>query len=110
MKSEFVRQVLSIIESEVHSRPSPIEFEMAYQGRLAVERIRFAIKTMEQTRTVASSLEEASLQLLDALDRLESADRHFQHRFRLGRAQAENGAHQDISGLRPGLAQDNHHG
>lgn len=77
MKPELAREVFSLIESEALRRPSPIEFEMAYQGRVAAERIRFAIKAMEQARSTAVSLEEASLQLLDALDLLESVDRRF---------------------------------
>ncbi|HEX4228162.1 MAG TPA: hypothetical protein VHZ07_05800 [Bryobacteraceae bacterium] len=39
---------------------------------------------MEQARSAAGSLEEASLQLLDAVDRLESLDRCFQNRFHCG--------------------------
>ncbi len=111
MKSELARQVLSIIESEVRGRHSPMEFEMAYQARVAAERIRFVIKTIEQSPKVGSGLEEASLQLLDALDRLDSADRNFQRRFHLGCAELDNGAHQEMQRLgSTGVARANHDG
>ncbi len=82
MKAEFVNEMVSLIEAHTKSRPSPIEFEMAYQVRVAIDRIRFAIKTTEQSAGNPRQLQEAGLQLLDALDRLESADRDFQTRFR----------------------------
>ena len=69
------------IESEVRTRPSALEYEMAYQARIAVDRIRFAIKQTEQFARHSDQAREASLQLVDALDRLEVADRHFQSRF-----------------------------
>ena len=47
MKAEFVNEMFSLIEAHVESRPSPIEFEMAYQARIAIDRIRFAIKHTE---------------------------------------------------------------
>lgn len=70
------------IEDEVHSRPSPNEFEMAYQARVAIDRIRFAIKHTEQFCPKSDPLREAGLQLLDALQRLETVDRRFQERSR----------------------------
>jgi hypothetical protein len=74
-------QILKTIESEVRSRPSAMEYEMAYQARIAIDRIRFAIRQTEQFARHSDQAREASLQLLDALDRLETADRHFQSRF-----------------------------
>jgi hypothetical protein len=74
-------QILQTIESEVRSKPSAMEYEMAYQARIAIDRIRFAIKQTEQFGRHSDQGREASLQLLDALDRLETADRHFQSRF-----------------------------
>jgi hypothetical protein len=82
MKSELVREVLSIIEDEVSRRPSGIEFEFAYQARVAVDCIRFAIKALEGSSKNSDELQQANLQLLDALDRLELAERSFQRRFR----------------------------
>jgi len=43
-----MRQIVETIEADVQSRPSAIEFEMAYQARVAIDRIRFAIKHAEQ--------------------------------------------------------------
>ena len=77
-------QILQTIESEVRSRPSALEYEMAYQARIAIDRIRFAIKQTEQVARHSDQAREASLQLVDALDRLEAADRHFQSRFHGG--------------------------
>ena len=71
-----------MMERQVRSKPSPSEFEMAYQARVAIDRIRFAIKHAEQFGKHSQQMREASLQLLDALDRLESAERNFQNRFR----------------------------
>jgi hypothetical protein len=62
--------------------PSPMEFELAYQVRVAIDCIRFSIKATEQSVKQPDQLVEASLQLLDALDRLQSAERSFQRRFR----------------------------
>jgi hypothetical protein len=66
---------------------------MAYQIRVAIDRIRFAIKTTDQSVRHPGQLQEVSLQLLDALDRLESAERGFQRRFRIKSA---NGYHENI--------------
>jgi len=44
MSSEVMREILKPIEDGVNSRPSAIEFEMAYHARVAIDRIRFAIK------------------------------------------------------------------
>jgi hypothetical protein len=71
------------IESEVKLRPSPMEFEMAYQARVAIERIKFAIRHTEQFAKPCVHMREAGLQLLDALERLESLDRRFQARSRV---------------------------
>jgi hypothetical protein len=57
-----------------------LEFEMAYQSRVAMDRIRFAIKQTECENLNAGMLQEIGLQLLDALERLETAERHFQVR------------------------------
>jgi hypothetical protein len=88
---ELARKAFSIVETEILGQPSAAEFEMAYQARVAADRIRFAIKQLEQSNSSPSLVSEASLQLADALDRLETADRHFQERFR---CQSRNGARQ----------------
>jgi diaminopimelate decarboxylase len=78
--SELAKEVFSILETKLFERPSPTEFEMAYQMRVAGERIRFAIKAMDTIREGPVTVDEISLQLLDALDRLERLDRRFQGR------------------------------
>jgi hypothetical protein len=69
---------------ETRERPSAIDFEVAYQTRVALGRIRFAIKHIERLAQCSEQVREVSLQLLDALDRLDELDRHFQTRSRLG--------------------------
>jgi hypothetical protein len=81
-ETDVANEVFAIVEAKVRSTPSPTEFEMAYQKRVAVDRIRFAIQTTEQPGHTPEQIREAGLQLLDALDRLESAERSFQIRFR----------------------------
>jgi hypothetical protein len=83
MRSEIMHQIVETIEAEVRSRPSPLEFEMAYQVRVAMDRIKFAIKHAEQFSKPCIDMRDASLQLLDALERLESLDRLFQIRSRI---------------------------
>jgi hypothetical protein len=82
MNSQLVREVLDKIEADVRSKPSAAEFEMAYQARVAIDRIRFAIKQTEQAGGRSEQIREAGMQLLDALDRLESVERRFQQRSR----------------------------
>jgi hypothetical protein len=82
MNSELLHQVIAMIEQEVTSRPSAVEFEMVYQARVAMDRIRFAIRHTEQFGPKTDQMREAGLQLLDALHRLELADRNFQRRSR----------------------------
>jgi len=79
MSSEILPQFL---EAEVRSRPSALEFEMAYQARVAIDRIKFAIQHAEQFANPCIHMREVGLQLLDALDRLEALDRRFQIRSR----------------------------
>lgn len=82
MDPKFFERVISAVEPHVLSRSSSVEFEMAYQSRIAIDRIRFALQNTEQLSIRPEQIREVNLQLLDALDRLESADRHFQARFR----------------------------
>jgi hypothetical protein len=96
MSSEVMSQILQTIESEVRWRPSAMEYEMAYQARIAINRIRFAIKQTEQFARHSDQSREASLQLVDALDRLEAADRHFQNRFHGRCAPAISGTTVDV--------------
>ena len=71
MSSEVMNQSRQTIEDEVNSRPSAFEFEMAYQARTAIDRIKFAIKHTEVFGSRTDEMFEASLQLLDAVERLD---------------------------------------
>lgn len=82
MSSEAKNEFLQTIEAEVQSRPTPTEFEMAYQARVAIDRIRFAIKHTEQFGPRTDQMRETGVQLLDALQRVETVDRRFQQRSR----------------------------
>lgn len=82
MASEMMLEVLEMIEARAHSRPTPFEFELAYEAHVAIDRLRFAIKHAEQFCPQSDPLREAGLQLLDALERLESVERRFQQRSR----------------------------
>ena len=90
MSSEVIHQIVEPIEAEMRSRPSAIEFEMAYQARIAIDRIKFAIKHTEQFSKPCIHMREAGLQLLDALERLESLDRRFHIRSRVATGRNEN--------------------
>ena len=83
MKTEMVDQILETLRGEQGSRPSSLEFEMAYQVRIAIDRIRFAIRHTEHLAQPCPHLCEANLELLDALERLQSVDRRFQKRSRI---------------------------
>lgn len=82
MTTKFVEEVVAELTRVAQSTPSPLEFEMAYQAKVASDRIRFAVRQIDRTQTCSSELRETNLQLLDALDRLESAERKFQQSFR----------------------------
>ena len=77
MRLETNRQ--SLAPAGPDRQPSPIDFEMAYQARVAVDRMKFAIKHTEQFGRHSEEMREVGLQLLDAVERLETADRQFQY-------------------------------
>ncbi len=77
-----MHQIVETIEADVQSRPSAMEFEMAFQARVAIDRIKFAIKHSEQFARPCETMREIGLELLDALERLEALDRRFQARSR----------------------------
>jgi len=81
--AELAKEVFAIVERKIASDRSSIDFEMAYQIRVANEKIQFAIKAIDAISP--GKVSEVSLQLLDALDRLENVDRRFQDRTRLQR-------------------------
>jgi len=101
MISDRMNHILDMIENHVRSRPTAFEFEMAYQARVAIDRIRFVIKQTERFTPSTEQSREASLQLLDALERLESAERNFQSRFRRSVPLGEREA-QTVNGKAPG--------
>jgi hypothetical protein len=72
--------IIEMIESHARSHPSPIEFEMAYQARAAIDCIRFAIKHVEQCCQPADPSGDARMHLLEALERLERVERRFRVR------------------------------
>ncbi len=82
MDAKIRHQIRELIEKKAQSRVNPTEFEMAYQARVAVDRIRFAIKNTEQFAPQTDAMREVGLQLLDALQRLEGVERRFQERSR----------------------------
>jgi hypothetical protein len=43
VKSELAEEIFALIEARSQALPTPMEFEMAYQARVAMDRIRFAI-------------------------------------------------------------------
>jgi hypothetical protein len=47
MRPQTRKAIGEAIESAANSRPSAFEFEIAYQTRVAADRIRFAIKQTE---------------------------------------------------------------
>jgi hypothetical protein len=48
MNSELLHQVVEMIEAEGQARRSGMEFDMAYQARVAIDRIKLAVKRSEQ--------------------------------------------------------------
>ena len=82
MKSELEEKIFELIEARSQGQPATMEFEMAYQARIAIDRIRFAIKHTEQFAPSTDQMRDVGLQLLDALHRLEAVDRRFQVRSR----------------------------
>jgi hypothetical protein len=95
MSAEVPHQIRQTVEEEVNSRSSAFEFEMAYQARTAIDRIKFAIRHSEQFGSRTDDMFEASLQLLDAVERLELLDRRFQERSRLGSWPSQTRANRD---------------
>ena len=71
MSSEMVQQVLRMIDAEAQLRPAAVDYELAYQVRVAIDRIKFAIRQAEEFGPRTDQMREIGLQLLDALDRLQ---------------------------------------
>jgi hypothetical protein len=82
MNKELAKEVFDLLETEFKFESSSPAFELAYQARIAIDRIRFVIRQTESLLSQSAPGREAGLQLLDALDRLQSAESHFQRLFR----------------------------
>ena len=82
MSLKLAQEFFQLLDREVQFRPTPTEFDMAYQARVTIDRIRFAIKHTEQFGPRTGEMREAGLQLLDALNRLQAVDLRFQTRSR----------------------------
>jgi hypothetical protein len=78
MRSEIIHQNVETTNAEVRSRLSAIEFEMAYQARVAIDRIQFVIGRAEQFAQPCVHVREVGRRALDTLDRLGSLDRRLQ--------------------------------
>jgi hypothetical protein len=83
MKPESVKEIFTLVENHVARQPSAMEFEFAYQARVAIDHLRCAIKASEQSMSQSEN-RQIAFRLLDALDRLESAETSFQQKFRSG--------------------------
>ena len=82
MNAEIARQVNTMPDSAGNSGPSSVEFELACQARVVMDRIRFAIRVTDQSSPNSAQLRQAGIQLLDALDRLDQIDQRFQKRLK----------------------------
>ena len=71
MSSETMHKIVELLESAAHEQPSPMEFEMAYQARIASDRIRFAIRHADQLAKTCEQMRDDCLQSLEALERME---------------------------------------
>ena len=80
MRSSYVRVMQNLETRHPEATEASLEFELAYQSRVAMDRIRFAIKQTECEELSPAMLREVGFQLLDALERLGTAERHFQGR------------------------------
>jgi hypothetical protein len=107
MSSDAINESVQSTGESANLTPSAIEFEMAYQARVAIDRIRFAIKHTEQFGPRSDQMREAGLQLLDALQRLETVDRCFQARSRSrGSRSAASGARLVVNGQKEGTERE----
>jgi len=80
-----IQQLLHLIDGESRGQAAHTGFQMAYHARVAIDRIRSAIKQTEQFAPHADQMREVGLELVDAMDRLESTDHGFRGRLRVPR-------------------------
>jgi hypothetical protein len=101
MNSEIMSEVLPMTDGRMRSWPTAMDFEFAYQARVAMDRIRFAIKHADQFGKATEQMQEAGFQLLDALQRLESADRRFQELSRVGSGPRRTNGADELNSVTP---------
>ena len=90
---DVMHRVSELIDDAAHLRPSAGEYELAYHARVAIDRIKFAIRHVEQFGKPCDQMRDANLELLDALEGLETAERRFRARSCcIGRPRNGNGA------------------
>ena len=95
--AELAQKALTIVAESPEVKRRSLDFEMAYQARVASDRIRFAIRRLESDSASVDGAREVSMQLLDALDRLESVERRFQAEWRRPTLdRGTNGSHQHL--------------
>jgi hypothetical protein len=86
-----MHRVTELIDDAAHLRPSAGEYELAYHAHVAIDRIRFAIRHVEQFGKPCDQMRDTNLQLLDALEGLETAELRFQVCSRRGGSKNGNG-------------------
>lgn len=75
--AELTQRAPSDIEGKTASDRASFEFEMAYQMRVASDKIRFAINALDTI--FPGKVTDISAHLLEALDRLQRTDQRFQN-------------------------------
>jgi hypothetical protein len=64
MRTELANEFRRLMDNEIESRPSAMCFEFAYQGKVAMDRIRFAIRSVERFANHSGPALEANLRSL----------------------------------------------
>ena len=59
MNPELARELNALFDAAAQTRPSSAEFQVAYQSRVVMDRIRFAIRVTDQSP--ATSINSAKL-------------------------------------------------
>lgn len=84
-------QAFPVVHGKTASDQASFEFEMAYQMRVASDRILFAIRALDTI--FPGKITDISVQLVEALERLQRTDQRFQRRWnqRSPQAREESG-------------------
>jgi hypothetical protein len=86
MTSADLTQRASDVEGKTACDQTSFEFEMAYQMRVACDKIRFAISVLDTI--FPGKVTDISAHLLEALDRLQRTDQRFQNAWKQRRTRA----------------------